>query len=89
LIACVNSEDEAVKQAIFHYAIRLDLILTNDWCSVYAAHARSFSLSPEVEWIGKGKEHKPYEFGVKRAVVVTNEHSLMLGCRRNSAAPDF
>ena len=32
---------------------------------VYALHA------PEVECIGKGKAHKPYEFGVKVSVATT------------------
>ena len=32
---------------------------------VYALHA------PEVECIGKGKVHKPYEFGVKVSVATT------------------
>jgi IS5 family transposase len=42
---------------------------------VYSLHA------PEVECIGKGKARKPYEFGVKSAVVVSHKHGLMLGAR--------
>ncbi len=42
---------------------------------LYALHA------PEVECIGKGKARKPYEFGVKNAVVVSHQHGLMLGAR--------
>jgi IS5 family transposase len=42
---------------------------------LYALHA------PEVECIGKGKARKPYEFGVKTAVVVTHEQGLMVGAR--------
>ena len=42
---------------------------------LYALHA------PEVECIGKGKARKPYEFGVKNAVVVSHKHGLMLGAR--------
>ena len=42
---------------------------------LYALHA------PEVECIGKGKVRKPYEFGVKSAVVVSHQHGLMLGAR--------
>ena len=42
---------------------------------LYALHA------PEVECIGKGKARKPYEFGVKSAVVVAHQHGLMLGAR--------
>ena len=36
---------------------------------VYSMHA------PEVECIGKGKAHKPYEFGVKVSVATTLKHS--------------
>ena len=42
---------------------------------LYALHA------PEVECIGKGKARKPYEFGVKSAVVVSHKHGPMLGAR--------
>ena len=42
---------------------------------LYALHA------PEVECIGKGKARKPYEFGVKNAVVVSHKHGLRLGAR--------
>ena len=42
---------------------------------LYALHA------PEVECIGKGKARKPYEFGVKNAVVVSHKHGLMLAAR--------
>ena len=37
------------------------------WPKVYALHA------PEVECIGKGKAHKPYEFGVKVSVTTTEK----------------
>ena len=37
--------------------------------------------APEVECIGKGKARKPYEFGVKSAVVVSHKDGLMLGAR--------
>lgn len=37
--------------------------------------------APEVECIGKGKARKPYEFGVKTAIVVTHAHGLMVGAR--------
>jgi transposase, IS5 family len=40
------------------------------------ADLRVFSLhAPEVECIGKGKPHKPYEFGVKVSVATTLTHS--------------
>ena len=47
----------------------------HDKNKLYALHA------PEVECIGKGKARKPYEFGVKSAVVVSHEHGLMVGAR--------
>ena len=37
---------------------------------IYSLHA------PEVECIGKGKAHKPYEFGVKVSVATTLKHSM-------------
>lgn len=41
-----------------------------------ATDLRVFSLhAPEVECIGKGKAHKPYEFGVKVSVATTLTHS--------------
>jgi hypothetical protein len=36
---------------------------------IYSLHA------PEVECIGKGNAHKPYEFGVKVSVATTLKHS--------------
>ena len=47
----------------------------HDKNKLYALHA------PEVECIGKGKARKPYEFGVKSAVVVSHKDGLMLGAR--------
>ncbi|UUZ77381.1 IS5 family transposase [Polaromonas sp. P1(28)-13] len=47
----------------------------HDKNKLYALHA------PEAECIGKGKARKPYEFGVKSAVVVSHQHGLMLGAR--------
>lgn len=47
----------------------------HDKNKLYALHA------PEVECIGKGKARKPYEFGVKSAVVVAHNSGLMLGAR--------
>ena len=37
--------------------------------------------APEVECIGKGKARKPYELGVKAAIVVSHKASLMMGAR--------
>jgi transposase, IS5 family len=48
---------------------------------LYALHA------PEVECIGKGKARKPYEFGVKTAVVVSHKQGLMLGARTFPSNP--
>lgn len=47
----------------------------HDKNKLYALHA------PEVECIGKGKARKPYEFGVKSAVVVAHKSGLMLGAK--------
>ena len=47
----------------------------HDKNKLYALHA------PEVECIGKGKARKPYEFGVKSALVVSHKQGLMLGAR--------
>lgn len=48
---------------------------------LYAMHA------PEVECNGKGKARKPYEFGVKTAIVVTHTHGLMVGARTFAGNP--
>ena len=47
----------------------------HDKNKLYALHA------PEVECIGKGKARKPYECGVKSALVVFHKPGLMLGAR--------
>ena len=47
----------------------------HDKKKLYALHA------PEVECIGKGKARKPYEFGVKAAIVVSHKAGLMMGAR--------
>jgi IS5 family transposase len=56
-------------------ATRIQTQRRSDKNKLYALHA------PEVECIGKGKARKPYEFGVKSAIVVSHEHGLMLGAR--------
>ncbi len=61
--------DEALK-AVFAHPLSLGFrVLTQkkrqEAPKVYALHA------PEVECIGKGKAHKPYEFGVKVSVATT------------------
>ena len=45
------------------------------------------ALAPEVECIGKRKARKPYEFGVKSAVMVSHQHGLMLGARTFQGNP--
>ena len=56
-------------------AERIRIQQRHDKNKLYALHP------PEVECIGKGKARKPYEFGVKSAVVVSHEHGLMVGAR--------
>jgi IS5 family transposase len=43
--------------------------------------------APEVEVIGKGKVAKPWEFGVKVSVAVTNRESFVVGCRSMPGTP--
>ncbi len=43
--------------------------------------------APEVEVIGKGKVAKPWEFGVKVALAVTNRERFVLGCRSMPGNP--
>ena len=56
-------------------AERVRIQKTHDKNKLYALHA------PEVECIGKGKARKPYEFGVKAAVVISHQTGLMVGAR--------
>ena len=44
---------------------------------VYSLHA------PEVECIGKGKAHRPYEFGVKVSIATTVKHSAYSTARQS------
>ena len=37
--------------------------------------------APEVECIGKGKAHRPYEFGVKVSLAITEKQGLIVGAR--------
>jgi IS5 family transposase len=61
--------DEALKAVFAHPLSLSHRVLTQkkrqDAPKVYALHA------PEVECIGKGKAHKPYEFGVKVSLATT------------------
>ena len=63
-------EGDEGLQAVFAHPLSLShRVLTQkkrqDAPKVYALHA------PEVECIGKGKSHKPYEFGVKVSLATT------------------
>lgn len=56
------------------------LIATKD--RIFSVHA------PEVECIGKGKQHKPWEFGVKVSLAVTaTPHPLVMAAQAMPGAP--
>lgn len=65
--------DEALEAAFLRSLWLARRVMTqkkrDPWPKVYALHA------PEVECIGKGKAHKPYEFGVKVSVATTLKRS--------------
>jgi len=47
----------------------------------YKRGRKIFSMhAPEVECIGKGKAHRPYEFGVKVSLVTTNKSGFIVSC---------
>jgi IS5 family transposase len=80
-IARRSADDEGLKEA---FAKPLDLarrVLTQHHKqrgpkSLPSTRSRVYSLhAPEVECIGKGKAHKPYEFGVKVSVATPLKHS--------------
>jgi transposase, IS5 family len=54
---------------------------TKDKNKLYALHA------PEVECLAKGKARKPYEFGVKAAIVISHKAGLMMGARTFPGSP--
>lgn len=67
--------DDAEKQAIFAQLLSLARAVREQrqrqrGKKIYSLHA------PEVECIGKGKAHKPYEFGVKVSVATTLNRSV-------------
>ncbi len=73
-----STDNPLALTALMMWLERAERIRTQqrkDKNKLYALHA------PEVECIGKGKARKPYEFGVKNAVVVTHKQGLMLGAR--------
>ena len=65
--------DEGLRAAFVKPLYLAERVLAQDrrqrGRKVYSLHA------PEVECIGKGKAHKPYEFGVKVSVATTLHHS--------------
>ena len=73
--AAENSKTHSDLTLWLERAERIRTQKRGDKNKLYALHA------PEVECIGKGKARKPYEFGVKSAVVISHEHGLMLGAR--------
>ena len=64
---------EPLRQAFVTELYLAERVLSQDrhqrGRKVYSLHA------PEVECIGKGKAHRPYEFGVKVSVATTLKHS--------------
>src|SRR5215468_3700015 len=67
----VGTEDlrEAIVRPLFLARRVLEQERHQRGRKVYSLHA------PEVECIGKGKAHRPYEFGVKVSVATTVKHS--------------
>ncbi len=67
------ADDDALQELFAHELNLARRVLAQDRYQrgrkVYSLHA------PEVECIGKGKAHKPYEFGVKISVTTPIKHS--------------
>jgi transposase, IS5 family len=72
-IARKIADDESLKEAFAKPLALARRVLTQHHKQrgpkVYSLHA------PEIECIGKGKPHKPYEFGVKVSVATAIKHS--------------
>jgi IS5 family transposase len=68
-----TSDDQELRQAFAHPLSIGRRVLEQDYRQrgrkIYSLHA------PEVECIGKGKAHRPYEFGVKVSVATTLQRS--------------
>jgi IS5 family transposase len=68
-----TSNHDGLREAFVRPLYLAERVLSQDrrqrGRKVYSLHA------PEVECIGKGKAHKPYEFGVKVSVATTVKHS--------------
>ncbi len=69
-IRCKIHGDEALTEVFATPLSRADQVRHQRQCyrgwKFYSLHA------PEVECIGKGKAHRPYEFGVKVSIATTN-----------------
>jgi IS5 family transposase len=68
-----TSDDQELRQAFAYLLSIARRVLEQDYRQrgrkIYSLHA------PEVECIGKGKAHRPYEFGVKVSVSTTLQRS--------------
>jgi IS5 family transposase len=68
-----SAPDEALRERFLRPLWLAERVLTqkrrDPYPKVYSLHA------PEVECIGKGKAHKPYEFGCKVSVAATNNRA--------------
>jgi len=75
---------EKAFQAHRGVMILAELIL----CQARKTKQKIYSLhAPEVECIGKGKAHRPYEFGVKVSLAVTHKEGFIVGIRTCTGNP--
>src|SRR3974377_2262339 len=76
--------DEGLRETLVRPLYLAERVLAQDrhqrGRKIYSLHAT------EVECIGKGKAHKPYEFGVKVSVATPLRHSRGGSCRVQAAA---
>jgi transposase, IS5 family len=72
LIRKGDPQDAELKEALLR-AAQLITQQSRSKDKLYSVHA------PEVECIGKGKAHKPYEFGVKTGLVTTHGNNWIVG----------
>lgn len=72
LIRKGDPRDEELKEMLLR-AAQLITQQSRSKDKLYSVHA------PEVECIGKGKAHKPYEFGVKTGLVTTHGNNWIVG----------
>jgi Transposase domain (DUF772). len=64
--------DRQDELALYHKAVNQERRDTN---KIYSLH------EPQVCCIGKGKEHKKYEFGAKAAIVMTKTRCIIVGAK--------